>query len=153
MDINTLLVSGSRRLKTRTAIADVLAPVWRNGKTIVIMDTAPSLSAIQVSALAASDWLIIPAGGFRKPTTEATRRREELPDGNRRGENDFFMDGAGVFTFTQTDVPPTIQELFDSSGVAMESVVEERVVREIIPQLKKAGAEGIIELPLNKIIP
>jgi ATP phosphoribosyltransferase len=32
-------------------------------------------------------------------------------------------------------------------------VVEERVVREIIPRLKKAGAEGIIELPLNKVIP
>jgi len=61
VDINTLLVSGSRRLKTRTAIADVLAPVWRDGKTIVIMDTAPSLSAVQVSALAASDWLVIPA--------------------------------------------------------------------------------------------
>jgi chromosome partitioning protein len=61
VDINTLLVSGSRRIKARTAIADVLAPVWRNGKTIVILDTAPSLSAVQVSALAASDWLIIPA--------------------------------------------------------------------------------------------
>lgn len=61
VDINTLLVSGSRQIRTRTAIADALAPVWRNGKTIVILDTAPSLSAIQVSALAASDWLIIPA--------------------------------------------------------------------------------------------
>jgi ATP phosphoribosyltransferase len=35
----------------------------------------------------------------------------------------------------------------------VETVVEERVVREIIPQLKAAGAEGIIELALNKIIP
>jgi len=61
VDINTLLVSGSRRLKTRTAIADALAPVWQDGKTIVIVDTAPSLSAVQVSALAASDWLIVPA--------------------------------------------------------------------------------------------
>jgi len=59
-DINTLLVSGSRRLKTRTPIADVLAAVWRNGRTIVILDTAPSLLAVQVSALAASDGLIIP---------------------------------------------------------------------------------------------
>jgi len=31
-------------------------------------------------------------------------------------------------------------------------VIDESVVREIIPQLKKAGAEGIIELPLNKVI-
>lgn len=48
---------------------------------------------------------------------------------------------------------PTINSLDTEGWSAIESVVEERVVREIIPQLKKAGAEGIIELPLNKIIP
>jgi ATP phosphoribosyltransferase len=37
--------------------------------------------------------------------------------------------------------------------MAVESVVEENIVREIIPKLKAAGAEGIIEIPLNKIIP
>ena len=48
---------------------------------------------------------------------------------------------------------PTVNALGDAGWSAIESVVEERIVREIIPQLKKAGAEGIIELPLNKIIP
>ena len=48
---------------------------------------------------------------------------------------------------------PTISSLSSEGWVAIESVVEEKVVREIIPQLKKVGAEGIIELPLNKIIP
>jgi ATP phosphoribosyltransferase len=48
---------------------------------------------------------------------------------------------------------PTVSALNTSGWVAVESVVEEAVVREIIPKLKKAGAEGIIELPLNKIIP
>ena len=47
---------------------------------------------------------------------------------------------------------PTINSLNDSGWVAVETVVEERVVREIIPPLKEAGAEGIIELPLNKVI-
>ncbi|MBT3295105.1 MAG: ATP phosphoribosyltransferase [Verrucomicrobia bacterium] len=47
---------------------------------------------------------------------------------------------------------PTVNHLQDSEWVAIETVVEEKVVREIIPQLKKAGAEGIIELPLNKVI-
>ncbi|NLB55798.1 MAG: ATP phosphoribosyltransferase, partial [Lentisphaerae bacterium] len=47
---------------------------------------------------------------------------------------------------------PTINTLSDSSWVAIESVVNESVVREIIPKLKDAGAEGIIEIPLNKII-
>lgn len=47
---------------------------------------------------------------------------------------------------------PTVNHLSTPGWVAIESVVEERVVREIIPQLKRAGAEGIIELPLNKVI-
>ena len=47
---------------------------------------------------------------------------------------------------------PTVNQLDTPGWIAVESVVEEAVVREIIPKLKKAGAEGIIELPLNKII-
>ena len=48
---------------------------------------------------------------------------------------------------------PTVNALRSDGWVAIESVVKESVVREIIPALKKTGAEGIIELPLNKIIP
>jgi ATP phosphoribosyltransferase len=47
---------------------------------------------------------------------------------------------------------PTINPLGTPDWVAIESVVEEKVVREIIPELKRVGAEGIIELPLNKVI-
>lgn len=47
---------------------------------------------------------------------------------------------------------PTVNALSSEGWVAVESVVEERIVREIIPKLKAAGAEGIIEIPLNKII-
>ncbi len=47
---------------------------------------------------------------------------------------------------------PTINKLNGDGWVAIETVVDESIVREIIPQLKKAGAEGIIELPLNKVI-
>jgi ATP phosphoribosyltransferase len=47
---------------------------------------------------------------------------------------------------------PTVNHLSTRGWVAIETVVEERIVREIIPELKRAGAEGIIELPLNKVI-
>ena len=47
---------------------------------------------------------------------------------------------------------PTISSLSDPDWVAINTVVEERVVREIIPRLKQAGAQGIVEYPLNKII-
>lgn len=47
---------------------------------------------------------------------------------------------------------PTVNRLSTEGWMAVESVVDERVVREIIPRLKAAGAEGIIEIPLNKVI-
>ena len=47
---------------------------------------------------------------------------------------------------------PTINQLTDSGWFAVETVVDESVVREIIPALKQAGAEGIIEISLNKVV-
>jgi ATP phosphoribosyltransferase len=48
---------------------------------------------------------------------------------------------------------PTVSSLHSAGWVAVESVVDEDVVRKLIPRLKSAGAEGIIEIPLNKIVP
>ena len=47
---------------------------------------------------------------------------------------------------------PTVNKLNDADWFAVESVVEERQVRDLIPVLRAAGATGIIELPLNKVI-
>ena len=48
---------------------------------------------------------------------------------------------------------PTLSPLSDESWVAVETVIEKKVAREIIPALKRLGAEGIVEYPLNKLIP
>lgn len=47
---------------------------------------------------------------------------------------------------------PTVSQLSSAGWVAVEVIIDEHVVREIIPRLKKAGASGIIEYPLNKVI-
>jgi len=47
---------------------------------------------------------------------------------------------------------PTIAHLSQEGWVAVETVIDEHVVRELIPQLKAAGAEGIIEYALNKVV-
>jgi len=60
-DINTLLVSGSRRLRVESVIALPLAQAARDGYDIAVIDTAPSLSEVQRAALLAGDWLIVPA--------------------------------------------------------------------------------------------
>ena len=47
---------------------------------------------------------------------------------------------------------PTVSHLRDKGWIALEVIIEESKVRELIPVLKKSGAEGIIEYPLNKVI-
>ncbi len=47
---------------------------------------------------------------------------------------------------------PTLSPLSDDNWVAAEIIVEENLVRELIPRLKRAGASGIVEYPLNKVI-
>lgn len=48
---------------------------------------------------------------------------------------------------------PTISSLSDKGWFALEVMIDEKVVRDLIPKLKAIGAEGIIEYPLNKVIP
>jgi ATP phosphoribosyltransferase len=47
---------------------------------------------------------------------------------------------------------PTVSSLSDPAWVAVNTILDENVVRHIVPQLKQAGARGIVEYPLNKII-
>lgn len=48
---------------------------------------------------------------------------------------------------------PTVSNLAIDEWVAIETVINERIVREILPKLKSLGAEGIVEYPLNKVVP
>lgn len=48
---------------------------------------------------------------------------------------------------------PTVSNLSDSEWVAIEVIIDEKIVRDIIPDLKRAGAQGIVEYPLSKVIP
>jgi ATP phosphoribosyltransferase len=63
-------------------------------------------------------------------------------------------DAARVIALLPALRMPTVSPLaFSEEWVAIETVIEERQVRKLIPELKRAGAEGLIEYELNKIIP
>jgi ATP phosphoribosyltransferase len=47
---------------------------------------------------------------------------------------------------------PTVSSLSDGEWVAIEVIIDEQTVRDIIPSLRRAGAQGIVEYPLNKVI-
>jgi len=64
----------------------------------------------------------------------------------RRGELD------GVLALLPALQRPTIAPLSDADWVAVNTIIEERTVRDLIPRLKAAHAHGIVEYPLNKIV-
>ncbi len=58
-----------------------------------------------------------------------------------------------VMTLLSAMHSPTLSQLSDKGWYALEVVIDEKIVRDIIPKLKSVGASGIIEYPLNKVIP
>ena len=61
-------------------------------------------------------------------------------------------DLAGVLALLPALQRPTISALSDSEWVAVNTIIEERTARDLIPRLKAARAQGIVEYPLNKIV-
>jgi ATP phosphoribosyltransferase len=58
----------------------------------------------------------------------------------------------GVLTLLPALQRPTISPLSENGWVAVNTIIEERTVRDLIPKLKSARAQGIVEYPLNKIV-
>ena len=69
-----------------------------------------------------SEVLMIPAGGFRVPSTAETAVLEDVGDNNLRAKDHLRMDGSAVFNFVQVDVPPLIENLLAQAGVSMNAV-------------------------------
>jgi 3-oxoacyl-[acyl-carrier-protein] synthase-3 len=61
--------------------------------------------------------LIIPAGGYRQPSSDQTRLVTAREGGNARSDNDLFMDGMSVFNFAITKVPKLLNETFVDCGI------------------------------------
>jgi ATP phosphoribosyltransferase len=62
------------------------------------------------------------------------------------------VDLDGVLALLPALQRPTISALSDEQWVAVNTIIEERTARDLIPRLKAAGAQGIVEYPLNKIV-
>jgi 3-oxoacyl-[acyl-carrier-protein] synthase-3 len=100
-------------------------PLIGDAGTITVFERSPDKNDIQIDMKTdgtRSHWLTIPAGGFRKPSSDQTREIHELSDGIRRSEDDLYMNGPGIFTFTQTEVPATILEYFRSRSISMNDI-------------------------------
>ncbi len=68
------------------------------------------------------DALIIPAGGFRQPSTSDTAIMHDDGEGNLRSADNLCMQGGAVFNFMQTEVPPLIEEILDFAGKSKDEI-------------------------------
>jgi ATP phosphoribosyltransferase len=64
------------------------------------------------------------------------------------GKNDLD----NVLKVLPAEKSPTVSNLIDSDFVAVEIIIDEKIERGLVPELKRAGASGIITYPLNKVI-
>ena len=66
--------------------------------------------------------LMVPAGGLRRPHSEENSRRTPREGGNSRSDEDLFMNGAEVFSFSMNKVPGLITSVLDEAEWALETV-------------------------------
>ena len=100
-------------------------PLVGDGATITIVERDPDGQTIYANLKmdgSGSGALIIPAGGFRIPSTSTTAEMVEDASGNFRSMDNLVMKGDEVFNFVQTEVPPMIENLLASAGSKKEEV-------------------------------
>jgi 3-oxoacyl-[acyl-carrier-protein] synthase-3 len=115
VDKKILLLNGDTLSRRSCPYDRNIYPIIGDAGSVTIIENTNSPNDIYFNVQTdgtRSNWLMIPAGGFRQPSTDLTREIKVLSDGNRRSDDDFYMNGAGIFTFTQTDVPVAIKDLF-----------------------------------------
>jgi len=100
-------------------------PLIGDAASIVVVERDPEDSIIHANLKmdgARSGALTIPAGGLRQPSTLETSMLEDVGDNNLRAKDHLYMDGAAIFNFVQTEVPPLLEDLLTRSGVPRDSV-------------------------------
>jgi len=146
---------GATEAKVVSGLADAIVEVTETGSTI----KAHGLRIIY-ELMQTNTQLIANHEAWKDP---AKRQKIEqislLLQGALRGEklvglkmNVSKENLAGIVELLPSLNAPTVSPLYQSDWFAVESVVETHVVRDLIPKLMTAGAEGIIEYPLNKVV-
>ncbi|MGD8836064.1 MAG: ATP phosphoribosyltransferase [Desulfobacteraceae bacterium] len=146
---------GATEAKVVSGLADAIVEVTETGSTI----KAHGLRIIH-ELMQTNTQLIANREAWKDPAKrEKIEQIAQLLQGALRGEklvglkmNVAEKDVETVVGMLPSLNAPTVSHLYKSDWLAVESVVDTGVVRDLIPKLLKAGAEGIIEFPLNKVL-
>jgi 3-oxoacyl-[acyl-carrier-protein] synthase III len=100
-------------------------PLIGDGASITIVEKSDKVNTIYANLKmdgTAYEALIIPAGGFKTPSTSETSEMIEDESGNFRSLDNLVMKGDEVFNFVQREVPPMIEDLLSLAGVDKQAV-------------------------------
>jgi 3-oxoacyl-[acyl-carrier-protein] synthase III len=100
-------------------------PLIGDGACITILEKTDDRQPIHANLKmdgTRNDALIIPAGGFRMPSTAETAVIEDVGENNFRAKDNLTMNGTAVFNFVQVEVPPMIEALLQEAGLSPEAI-------------------------------
>jgi 3-oxoacyl-[acyl-carrier-protein] synthase-3 len=113
-------------LSRRTSPKDRnIYPLIGDAASVTVVQRDPQESVIHASFKmdgVRHESLIIPAGGFKLPSTPDTAILVDVGDNNMRGQDHLRMDGSAVFNFVQVEVPQIIETVLASANATMDSV-------------------------------
>jgi len=146
---------GATEGKVIEGLCDAIVEVTETGSTL----RANGLRIVQ-ELMKTNTQLIANKAAYRDPwKREKIEQISLLLQGALRAEgmvgikmNVPANDLKGVIELLPSLTAPTVANLFQMDWFSVETIISEKVVREIIPKLQKRGAVGIIEYPLNKVI-
>jgi ATP phosphoribosyltransferase len=146
---------GATEGKVIEGLADAIVEVTETGSTL----RANGLRIVE-ELMQTNTQLIANHEAYRDPwKREKVEQISLLLQGALRAEgmvglkmNVSANDLKSVIEILPSITAPTISNLFQTDWFSVETIISEKIVRELIPQLLKRGAVGIIEYPLNKVI-
>ena len=146
---------GATEGKVIEGLCDAIVEVTETGSTL----RANGLRIVQ-ELMTTNTQLIANKGAFRDPwKQEKIEQISLLLQGALRAEgmvglkmNVAANDLRGVIELLPSITAPTIANLFQMDWFSVETMISEKIARELIPKLLRRGAVGIIEYPLNKVI-
>lgn len=119
-----LLLAGDVNSKTLNRMDRSLTMVFGDAGTASIVERSSNAGIyfnIKTDG-AGYDRLIIPAGGYRNPSSTATKEVKERENKNFRSDEDLYMDGMTVFNFAITEVPAIIKESLADNNLEVSDV-------------------------------
>lgn len=124
--VNRVLLANADVLSRKTSKQDRNSwPLIGDGAALTLLErdsSAPPIKAICKMDGSRAEALMIPAGGFRRPSDPSSAVMTTDETGNSRSADHLVMKGDAVFNFVQREIPPLIDQILEASGWQREQV-------------------------------